>query len=356
MRNFSKRVAILFIILFLCLSCTSVFEKANPTLFDGKYDSEFPYNNSSTQLEKISKSIKLLNSIAFYTGYVFETSSSITVNQLKNINFEKTAVQKVYFNRTSSGTATLIYKDQEKIGLLTVAHIVNYPDTIISYFVNPDGSFSNYVQSVSVKSKQSNFAPDLPRNGELEIILLDKAKDIAVLGMKASTSESFMLTKFEYPWGKSNELEWGSFVYVFGFPMNLKMISKGIVSKSSKENNNFLIDAVFNRGYSGGIVLAIRDGVPNFELVGLVKSVPAEFEYTLRPLNKEHDIDYNPMLPYKGDAYVDKEQTLRIGITKVIAIEQVLEFFTKYKETLTSKGYYFSEFYPASNTKFEIIR
>ena len=51
-----------------------------------------------------------------------------------------------------------------------------------------------------------------------------------------------------------------------------------------KLGNIFLVDAVFNRGYSGGIVLAIRDGVPNFELVGLVKSVPAEYEYVMKPI------------------------------------------------------------------------
>jgi hypothetical protein len=340
----------------LTFSCSSVYDKMYPTLTDGKYDSEFPYNNSSQQLEQISKSIKLLNSIAFYTGYVFDSEPKFSRPDLLNMDFEKNAIEKVYFNRTSSGTATLIYTDQDKIGLLSVAHIVNYPDTIISYFVNPDGSFSKYIQSISIKSKQSNFAPDLPNNGELDIILLDKVNDIAVLGMRTNPAQSLPLTKFEYPWGKSSELEWGSFVYVFGFPMNYKMISKGIVSKNTKEKNTFLIDAVFNKGYSGGIVLAIRDGVPNFELVGLVRSVPAEYEYTIRPLSREHDIDYNPMIPYKGDLYVDKQQTLRIGITKVIAIEQVTDFFQKNKDALLDKGYFFSQFFPPGTTKIQIIK
>ncbi len=355
MKNLIRNSVLIFVI-FFSISCSSVYEKIYPTLTDGKYDSEFPYNNSSQQLEQISKSIKLLNSVAFYTGYVFGPDTKFSKPDLKNMDFEKHAIEKVYFNRTSSGTATLIYSDQDKIGLLSVAHIVNYPDTIVSYFVNSDGSFSKYIQSISIKSRQSNFAPDLPNNGELDIILMDKINDIAVLGMKTNPSESLPLTKFEYPWGKSNELEWGSFVYVFGFPMNYKMVSKGIVSKGAKEKNGFLIDAVFNKGYSGGIVLAIRDGVPNFELVGLVRSVPAEYEYTIRPLSREHDIDYNPMIPYKGDLYVDKQQTLRIGITKVIGIEQVIEFFQKNKDALLNKGYFFSQFYPSGTTKVEIIR
>lgn len=343
-------------LLFFTAACSSVYEKIFPTLVDGKYDSEFPYNNSSQQLEKVSHSIRLLNSIAFYTGYVFDPSKKITISDIRKTDFEKNAIEKVLFNRSSSGTATIIYADQEKLGLLSVAHIVNFPDTLISYFINPDGSFSNYIQSISIKSNQSNYAPDLPGGGELQIILLDKTRDISLLGMKAPTSEILQISKFEYQWGSSGELEWGSFVYVFGFPMNYKMVSKGIVSKSLKDKNSFLIDAVFNRGSSGGIVLAIRDGVPNFELVGLVKSVPAEFEYTIRPLNREHDIDYNPIIPYKGDLFVDKQQTMRIGITKVIGVESIKEFFETNKDVLLGKGYMFKEFFPSSATKLQIIK
>jgi len=356
MRASYSKILLLFVTVLMVMSCSSVYEKVYPTLTDGKYDSEFPYNNSSQQLEEISHSIKLLNSIAFYTGYVFDTNSNYTLSEIKKINYEKTAIEKVFFNRSASGTATVIYSDNGKIALLSVAHIVNFPATIISYFINADGTFSNYVQSISIKSNQSNYVPDLPHGGELEIVVIDKVQDIALLGMKTNPAELLRLKKFEYPWGKSSELEWGSFVYVFGFPMNYKMISKGIVSRQAKDNNSFIIDAVFNRGYSGGIVLAIRDGVPNFELVGLVRSVPAEYEYTLRPLTKEQEIDYNPMIPFKGEIYVDKEQILRIGITKVISIELVMSFLENNKDLILRKGYYLKQFYPEPPTKVELIR
>jgi hypothetical protein len=197
--------------------------------------------------------------------------------------------------------------------------------------------------------KQTNYVSDFPESGELDVILKDKNMDIALLGRRYSSNETLRMTTFNYPWGNSTELEWGSFIYVFGFPMNYKMISKGIVSSPGKEKHIFLIDAVFNKGCSGGIVLAIRDGVPNFELVGIVKSVPAEFENTLRPLIKERDLEYNPMLPYKGDVYVDKEQVLRIGITKVIGIEVVKDFLISHKDELTSRGYTFRDLFVMPN-------
>jgi hypothetical protein len=329
------------VLLFTTLSCSSssLYDSIYPALRDGQYDSEFPYRNSSKQLEEISGSIRLINSIAFYTSYVFDATSKFRASEVSKINLSKAAIEQISFNRSASGTSTIISENQGTVALLTVAHIVSFPDTIISHFINPDGSFSQFVQSVSIKTKQTNYIPDFPDNGEVDILLIDKVKDIAVLGRQFSFNKTISMPVFKYPWGKSNELEWGSFVYVFGFPMNYKMISKAIVSSPGKDNHTFLIDAVFNRGYSGGIVLGIRDGVPNFELVGLVRSVPAEYQYTIRPLAKEQDFDFNPMLPFKGEVYVDREQVLRTGITKVIGIEIVKDFIIDHKEELIEKGY-----------------
>lgn len=343
----SKRILVLTVLFIslITLSCTSVYETVYPALTDGKYDSEFPYKSTSKQLEEISNSIKLLNSIAFYNSYVFDESTKLLSSDIKKIELEKNAIQVVYFNRTASGTATVVLEDMGTVALLSVAHIVNFPDTVISYFVKEDGTLSEFVQSVSVKTRQSNYIPDLPEGGELEIVLMDKALDICLLGKKFNPANSGSIAVFDYPWGNSTELEWGSFIYVFGFPMNYKMISKGIVSSPGREKHTFLIDAVFNRGSSGGIVLAIRDGVPNFELVGLVKSVPADYQFILHPVSKQQDLEFNPMIPYKGDLYVQKEQILRTGITKVIGIETVADFIKEHKSYLLSKGYYFRNFF-----------
>ncbi|MFZ5946566.1 MAG: S1 family peptidase [Stygiobacter sp.] len=327
--------------LLIFFSCTSqnVLEKVMPTLSDGKYDSEFPYRNSSEQLEEISNNIRLINSIAFYVSYIFPEESKLFRGQILNIDFKKKAIQEITFNKTASGTATIISNKLGSVVLLTVSHVVSFPDTIYSYFLNKDGSLSTYVQSISIKTKQTNYIPDFPGNGEVEIIVNDKTLDVALLGQQYLGNQALNLLPFKYPWGNSSELEWGSFIYVFGFPMNYKMISKGIVSNPTKDKNTFLIDAVFNPGSSGGIVLAIRDGVPNFELVGLVKSVPAEFQLNVHPFSNVNEIDFNPMIPYKGEIYVEREQILRTGITKVIGIEAVKDFILKNKDKISLKGY-----------------
>ena len=337
-----KRFTVIFVtqLTIIFSSCTTSYETIFPTLNDGRYDSEFPYKSSSKQLEEISNSIKLINCIAFYNSYVFDENSFLTTQDVKKIDIEKSATKVIFYNNTSSGTATIIGENNGNVLLVTVAHIVNFPDTIISYYTNQDGSVSPRVQSVSIKTRQSNYIPDLPDGGELDIILMDKSLDICLLGKKFEQTATARLSVFNYPWGNSSELEWGTFIYVFGYPMNYKMISKGIVGSPGREKNTFLIDAVFNRGSSGGIVLAIRDGIPNFELIGLVKSVPADYQYVVRPISKTQDLEYNPMLPYKGELYIQKEQIMRTGITKVIGIDAIKEFIKQNKEFLINKGFY----------------
>jgi hypothetical protein len=135
---------------------------------------------------------------------------------------------------------------------------------------------------------------------------------------------NFRFRTFDFPLGKANELRWGTFVYVFGFPANYKMISKGIVSNPNYDKkSSFIIDAVANQGLSGGIVLAIRDGVPNFELVGMVLTAPAEYEYVLRP--KKDDVVLLGS-EYIGPVITGARKNIKYGITKVLAIESIMKF------------------------------
>ena len=91
------------------------------------------------------------------------------------------------------------------------------------------------------------------------------------------------------------------------------MITKAIVSSPRRdEAGSFLVDAVINPGFSGGFVLAIRDGVPNFELIGMVQWVPEEDESLLYPENLKTKTSYNPVVPYKGNLYVRKHSLHKI--------------------------------------------
>ena len=139
-------------------------------------------------------------------------------------------------------------------------------------------------------------------------------------------------------------MEWGDFVYFFGFPLNYKMISKGIISSPLfDKDGGFLIDGVVNRGLSGGIVLAIRDGVPNFELVGIIQWMPEETYSILTP--PKSLMNYNKLIPYHGEEFVDQLKLYKYGITKVIPIDVIIDFIKKNQNYLIDKGYDLKNFF-----------
>ncbi|MFC2084920.1 serine protease [Bacteroidota bacterium] len=292
---------------------------------DGKYDTEFPNSYISEQLEQISRSIKLVNSLAFYDKFIFDLDSVITQDKLKGKKIQDIATNTDSFNKSASGTATIIGTsiDQKELILLTCAHIIDFPDTIYSFFTDRQGNKLDIIESISLKIRQTNYS-DFPGGGQLETVLIDNDKDVALVSGKIRDINIFSYPVFKYPLGESSELNWGNFVYTFGFPMHHKMISKALVSIPAQSGlNYFMIDAVVNRGFSGGLVLAIRDGAPNFELVGMISWVPAEKEYILKPKPLVNEQRYQVDAEYDGENYVGVVEGIKYGVTKVLRIETI---------------------------------
>ena len=323
-----------------------VYKSAFPTLNDGKYDSEFPYKGSSEELERIGKSVERINCIAFYKTYIFNSGTNVKTSDINPEFLEKNVNKIGYFDKTSSGTGTIIYSINNKIALLTCAHVISFPDTIFSHFTDEKGEFTDYLESISIRDRQMIFVAGLPDGGDVEPIVVDKERDLAILGHTYSSLQNVNFPVFPYPKGEAKQLEWGTFVYIFGYPMNYKMVSKAIVSSPNMDGKgSFLIDAVVNRGFSGGIVIGIRDGIPNFELVGIIRAVPEETGYVLQPEKLKNNIQYSPVVPYKGDVYAIQKEDLKYGIARVIPIEMINKFMNDNEEKLSELGYYMKDFF-----------
>ncbi len=321
-------------------SCSSTLETVYPTLNDGKYDSEFPYKSSSTELERICESVQRVNCTAFYKIYHFSDEDEVTYQMLNDGLLKKRAASVDYGNNSLSGTAFTIYSENGAIALITCAHIVNFPDTMIAYKSNPDSTSSSYIETISIKDKQYIYVAGFPEGSEVELLAKDDQDDIALLGKKFSPQTGFRTPVFPYPVGEAKELEWGTFVYLFGYPINYQMVTKAIVSSPNRDSQgSFLVDAVVNPGFSGGLVLAIRDGVPHFELVGMVQWVPEEEETLLAPQKLNAGKIYNPLVPYKGDIFPKIHKSIKYGITKVIPVETIKDFLHKNRLKLKSEGY-----------------
>jgi len=318
----------------------SVYRDVYPTLSDGHYDSEFPYRGCSKQLEEISESVNMLSCIAYYRTFFFLPEERVTRGVITEEFLRSRERSSVYVNNTASGTITTLQYTEHRILVLTCAHVVDFEDTVITYHIGEDRRPTTFLKSIAFKEKQSNYAAVFPEGGDLEVLALDRQADIAVLGKKLDQDPSMPLPVFRYPFGKAKELEWGSFVYLFGYPSGYKMATKGIVSNPNKDRRGaFMVDAMFSRGFSGGIVLAIRDGVPNFELVGMIKLVSAHSSFVLTPEKDGGDLAFDPAVPYTGAVYVERKTEVESGITQAVSIESICEFLRTKESVLRSRGY-----------------
>lgn len=340
MKNF--RLTLIGLILLASLligSCSRrIYQVAYPTLGDGRYDSEFPYKSCSRELEKITETVRKLFCSIKYKSYIFDYEDNVTVDGIDDEMLKK-AADITYFQNSVAGTGTIIYYDKKRTALLTCAHVVTHPDTIITYFKSESPGTEKFVQSVSIKEKQDNFVIGIPEGGDFEIFLADEKNDIAILQREFTATPKFDVPTLNYPFGKARDLEWGSFVYLIGFPKGYKIITKGIVSHPNRDKDgSFLIDALFNRGLSGGILLAIRDGVPNFEVVGITTSAAAEFATVLVP---ERGWDYDETVPYEGEIFVDNKKSINYGITRAISSEAILSLLKKNVNMLRQRGFEF---------------
>ena len=345
--NKGKYSLVLAFLLLAAVSCRrTAYRVVYPSLNDGRYDSEFPYRNSSEELDNIAKSVKKLFCLVEYDRYHFDFPQQVTNESLPEIKLARTAVKRTFFSESVHGTATVIKNDNKKLVVLTCAHVVDYPDTIFSYYIDANNAETAFLESVSVKRQQRNFIRDLPDSGELGIILTDDELDVAFLGNSFSDLNQFANPVFSYPVGNAKDLEWGSFVYILGFPAGHQMVTRGIVSNPNlNRKGEFIIDALFNQGISGGIVLAVRDGVPNFELVGIARSVSANYRNVLKPVHESHQEVYNPNVPYEGDLFVKIEKDINYGITFTISIEKIRNLYYMNRDLFAVNGYNLDAFF-----------
>jgi hypothetical protein len=341
----SARVAVpaaALLLALLALSCsTPVYREVYPTLSDGQYDSEFPYRGCSKQLEAMGETVKMVSCIAYYKSFSFTADERIRLVDITDMLLASHDRRAVFVNSSTSGTATVIGYDDHRVLMLTCAHVVSFQDTTITFHTDGIGRPTPYLKSIGFKTKQVNYVAVFPEGGEMEILAVDRAADLAILGRRFAVDPTPPVPVFSYPLGKARDLEWGSFVYLFGYPSGYRMVTKGIVSSPNKDRHGaFLLDAVFSRGFSGGIALGIRDGIPNFELVGIVRAVSAKSSFILTPRLDGELPEFDPTVPYTGDVYVERKTEIEYGIIQAVPAELVRSFLDEQSGALAARGYH----------------
>ena len=130
---------LLFLIIFAGCS-NSIYKKSNNSFSDGKYDNGFPEEDCSQQLEEITKSIEKIHSYIEYNVYRFTYKHHLTDSNLPVKSSYDNLKPDHSFVESEFGTATRIYTDNNYQILLTCAHVLDYTDTIYTYFNELDAN------------------------------------------------------------------------------------------------------------------------------------------------------------------------------------------------------------------------
>lgn len=216
---------------------------------DGLYDNHNAFvDESKYSLDSVLESVELLmHNVKYSISY--ETLDGRLYSLIKEMNF--------------FGTGIVIEKKEGKAYILTNDHLIR--DEIPSE-IPPNckwikiNKITDELYIVKGEGESHRFI-------EAEKLVSDQKLDVALL----ETDDSSNFTKFPYKIGNSDDLRVGDFIWVIGAPLGLVDYTlEGNISKVSYSSNPdwFMIGSDVQKGYSGGAIVAIRDG--EYELVGLV--------------------------------------------------------------------------------------
>ncbi len=309
----------IFLVLFVFILCSSPFKK------QANYINYLNSKNFSSKIKKTFDYIPRINSIVYYDFIEFNKPHIIYYSP-KNYKYMKSDF------KTSSGSSIIVYNDDNKLLLLTCAHIVYFPDTV--YLKNK----SNLVTGIIIKKKQNIYVSNM--SNQIDIVAIDTFLDIALLGVKLKQDMNTSFFSITLKKGNSDLLKWGDNIFILGYPKGLQALNQGIVSFPYKNKNYILTNALFNKGLSGAPVFAINNETLDFELMGIAKSTLADFDYVLRP-NKDSiiTVDEKIVYPYYGNSYITKLEIINYGLTQIIPINLIYnKFFKENKSKIENYG------------------
>ena len=327
------------VILALACGCAASPEAGLPAR-DGRYDSHFPRHDAAPFLQRISTSVQMVTAIAYYKVSLIPERDSLQAGMVFPGALEPYAEGARYINSMNAGATTILSLGTGEALALTCAHVVSFPETVVSYHHTAAGRRTSLLSSVALLARRSITIAAFPEGGEFEVIAADSDEDIALLGKHFAGDLIAPVTCLPYPVGTTADLDWGTFVYVMGYPRGHQMLTHGLVSLARRPaKEGFLIDAGMGRGFSGGPILAVRDGLPHLEWVGMARMMPGQTSYVLAPEFSEGELDYDPTVPYHGDAFVRRQTEIHYGMVRAIGAETILAFLERCREVISACGY-----------------
>ena len=328
-----------FSLLFLSISALGIGLpacSAHRTELEGtaEYDALFSSGNHTAELQTLMGAIRIIYHTAYYDKYLLPATAQIGPSKIDTESLEEITRPEPMVH-SASATATVISYKHPHIALLSCAHLFDSPDTILAYHATQ--TQAKHIQSVAIKRDERIVVPGFKSGNPWLILAQDRKQDIAILGRELAYQPTEAIDVFAPHIGQSKTLGWGTFIYLLAYPKGVKTITRGIVSQPNKDKRGaFLVDALFNQGSSGGIVLASKGEGARFELVGMAVSVSGYEERVLVPA-KDNDVDETA--PFTGEIAVSTRTVIDYGITNVVSTEAILELIAQNRAALLERGY-----------------
>lgn len=304
----------------------------------GYYTTAFPVRDVTSQLATIQQSVLRITSTSIYSTYYIDEKMDFTYEDLQNTDIREITNHRSTIDQSKAGTAISILQNDRHTALITAAHVLDAPDTLISFRTGPNIPENKLIHSVGVKLKQRNYVHTYNTLKELDIIAVNRVNDIALIEIENNEDESFNAAPLRIQTGAAKRLRLGSFIYVMGFPLGSAMVTRGIISAPDyDEQGNFLTDALFNHGISGGMIMASRDNFKSLEWVGMSITAAASQQYFLVP-NPISAQQYKNMEIYTDTAFVAQKSIINYGVTQALPIEKILLFLYSNEDKLNRLG------------------
>lgn len=317
------------LIFYGCNEPGKYFNRNSVSDFDGQAD------DLARLLSSARKSTYLINTVSYYTQYFFPQTQTWKMNDLKGVDFKSQDWETNVITKPASGTGILLGWHRKNIVFLSSAHLFDLSDTI---FVPIGKKETDRYSSVLIRTKHEIFLPDIFTDGNLEILARDIKSDICLVSGKVNP-DNRKLHVFPFPLGNSKALDWGSEVYIIGFPQGFHMVTRGLVSKPFKlRPYEFAIDAPFNHGMSGAPILNFNPVKNSLQLVGIGKSVSATTVQILSPELAGNSDSTLVRSIYKGAVYTDEITLVNQGVSFTVPTNLIRKFLIDNNEPVKDMG------------------
>jgi len=282
---------------------------------------------------------------ADYVTYKIPADSQMTLKQINQKDFEK--YEKSYKTESSMGTATLLQEGDKTRTFLSSYHIFNYPDTLFNYYYREDGTKTPYISHYTVKENQIHFLKKYSNTQLAEIIAYDAKKDIAFL--KTQPENDMLTNRFgKLKTSSARQMQTGKEVFITGYPNGYKMVTRGLMSKPFTEQpDKIMIDATFNKGYSGAPFFILSSDCKCFKFAGIITSSASVDKNILVPEFQRHQKIYDPSRAYKEPVYVKADEQIKYGITFTASLPAINDFYINNQQLFNDHGVNLDDFFNA---------